>query len=69
MMASFVRGYNILEQKKIEKPSQLYLLLGPPGVGKSFIAAILAEAMNRPCEVISMNGKKDPSMLFGVPQE
>lgn len=69
MMASFVRGYNRLTEKQIDKPSQMYLLLGPPGVGKTFIAEMLAEAMNLPSEIISMNGKKDPSMFFGVPQE
>ena len=28
MIASFVRGYNRLTEKKIEKPCQMYLLLG-----------------------------------------
>ena len=61
MIASFVRGYNRLTEKKIDKPCQMYLLLGPPGVGKSFIAEMLAEAMGLDIEVISMNGKKESS--------
>lgn len=69
MIASFVRGYNRLTEKKIDKPCQMYLLLGPPGVGKSFISEMLAEAMDLPIEVISMNGKKESSIFFGVPQE
>jgi ATP-dependent Lon protease len=69
MIASFVRGYNRLTEKKIEKPCQMYLLLGPPGVGKSFISEMLAEAMGFDIEVISMNGKKESSIFFGVPQE
>jgi ATP-dependent Clp protease ATP-binding subunit ClpA len=69
MIASFVRGYNRLTEKKIDKPCQMYLLLGPPGVGKSFISEMLAEAMGLDIEVISMNGKKETSIFFGVPQE
>ena len=69
MIASFVRGYNRLTEKKIDKPCQMYLLLGPPGVGKSFISEMLAEAMGLDIEVISMNGKKESSIFFGVPQE
>ena len=64
-----MRGYNRLTEKKIDKPCQMYLLLGPPGVGKTYISEMLAEAMNRPIEEISMNGKKDPNIFFGVPQE
>ncbi|CAI2198058.1 10953_t:CDS:2, partial [Funneliformis geosporum] len=41
----------------------------PPGVGKSFISEMLAEAMGLEIEVISMNGKKETSIFFGVPQE
>jgi ATP-dependent Lon protease len=69
MIASFVRGYSRLTEKKIDKPCQMYLLLGPPGVGKSFISEMLAEAMGLDIEVISMNGKKETSIFFGVPQE
>jgi adenylate kinase family enzyme len=47
----------------------MFLLLGPPGVGKSYISEMIAEATGLPIETISMNGKKDPSLFFGVPQE
>src|SRR5918911_2144518 len=69
MIASFVRGYNRLSEKKIDKPCQMYLLLGPPGVGKTYISEMLAESMGLPIETISMNGKKESSIFFGVPQE
>jgi len=69
MISSFVRGYNRLSEKKIDKPCQMYLLLGPPGVGKSYISEMLAEAMGLPIEVVSMNGKKESSIFFGLPQE
>jgi ATP-dependent Lon protease len=69
--ASFVKSYNYLVEDNLldEIPAQMFLLLGPPGVGKSFIAGEIAEATNRPIETISMNGKKDTSIFFGVPQE
>jgi len=47
----------------------MFLLLGPPGVGKSFISEMIAEATDLPIETISMNGKKETSVFFGVPQE
>jgi len=47
----------------------MYLLLGPPGVGKTYISEMLAESMGLPIETISMNGKKESSIFFGVPQE
>ncbi|CAG8465663.1 22861_t:CDS:10 [Gigaspora margarita] len=68
-MADFVDGYNELIEEGIEPPSQMFLLLGPPGVGKTFIVEMLAQAMDRPSETISMNGKKETSVFFGVPQE
>jgi ATP-dependent Lon protease len=66
-----VDGYNeLVEDNLADKiPAQMYLLLGKPGVGKSYISTVLAEALNRPIEVISMNGKKETSIFFGVPQE
>jgi len=66
-----VDGYNELVADNLTDkiPAQMYLLLGKPGVGKSYIATVLAEALNRPIEVISMNGKKETSIFFGVPQE
>jgi ATP-dependent Lon protease len=50
-------------------PSQMFLLLGPPGVGKSYISEMIAEATDLPIETLSMNGKKETSVFFGVPQE
>jgi len=67
--ADFVEGYNELVKDNIDRPSQMFLLLGPPGVGKTFIATMLAEASDRPIEVISLNGKKETSLFFGIPQE
>lgn len=40
-------------------------LVGPPGIGKSSIARILAKSLNLPFEQISLNGIKDPSFFTG----
>lgn len=40
-------------------------LIGPPGVGKTSIAAALADAMDLPFEQISMADITDPSVLIG----
>jgi ATP-dependent Lon protease len=40
-------------------------LLGPPGVGKTTVAKALAEVLNRPCQVITIGGRKDAAELKG----
>ncbi len=44
------------------------LLAGPPGVGKTTIAAAIAAAMGRPCVKISLAGVSDALFLRGVQQ-
>jgi len=44
---------------------KIITLVGPPGVGKTLIAAAIAEAMEYPFDQISMNNINDPSVLIG----
>ena len=71
IFADFVDGYNDLVEEGLQDkiPAQMFLLLGPPGVGKSFIVKWLLKLLIWPIESISMNGKKETSVFFGVPQE
>jgi len=50
-------------------PQGLYLLLGPPGIGKSYICQELAKAMKRGFHSVDMNGKHNGSIIFGANME
>jgi ATP-dependent Lon protease len=55
---------DIKQGKKTEQT--IYVLLGPPGIGKSFICEKLAEAMDRTLINIDLGGRKDTGILEGV---
>lgn len=55
---------DISEGKKTEQ--SIYVLLGPPGIGKSYISEKLAEAMERPLIDISLGGRTDTGILEGI---
>ena len=48
-------------------PDNLMLfLLGEPGLGKSYISQAIAKALGRGFHVVSMNGKKEASIVYGT---
>src|SRR4051794_19885256 len=55
---------DIQQVKKTEQT--IYVLLGPPGIGKSYISEMLAEAMERPLINIDLGGRTDTAILEGV---
>jgi len=55
---------DIKQGKKTEQT--IYVLLGPPGIGKSYICEKLAEAMGRHLINIDLGGRKDTGILEGV---
>ena len=55
---------DIKEGKKTEQT--IYVLLGPPGIGKSYISEMLAEAMDRQLINIDLGGRSETSILEGV---
>lgn len=55
---------DLRENKKTKQT--IYVLLGPPGIGKSFICEKLAEAMDRTLINIDLGGRKDTGILEGV---
>src|SRR3954452_9008763 len=55
---------DIRQGKKTEQT--IYVLLGPPGIGKSFISEKVAEGMERPLINVDLGGRKDTGILEGV---
>src|SRR5437764_7853653 len=41
-------------------------LLGPPGLGKSYIAGAIAKCLDRGYAPISLNGKQSASIIYGT---
>jgi len=55
---------DIEEGNKTEQT--IYVLLGPPGVGKSYISEKLAESLERPLINVDLGGRSDTGILEGV---
>jgi len=55
---------DLQQGKKTEQT--IYVLLGPPGIGKSFISEKVAEGMERPLINVDLGGRKDTGILEGV---
>ncbi|CAG8846623.1 34477_t:CDS:2, partial [Racocetra persica] len=54
----------IKQGKKTEQ--SIYVLLGPPGIGKSYISEKLALALERPLINIDLGGRKETGILEGT---
>ncbi|CAG8768710.1 4087_t:CDS:2, partial [Racocetra fulgida] len=55
---------DIKQGKKTEQ--SIYVLLGPPGIGKSYISEKLALALERPLINIDLGGRKETGILEGT---
>ncbi|MCE8163514.1 MAG: AAA family ATPase [Candidatus Moeniiplasma glomeromycotorum] len=70
MVEMYLDRWELMEDvkpHKISPPKQLMIaLMGPPGLGKSYIAGQLAKALGRGYEAISLNGKKDANVVYGT---
>ncbi len=55
-LESFVKGlYNSSLNNDPDMPEATYLFVGPPGVGKTFLAKQVADLLGRPCKIFQMN--------------
>ncbi|CAG8550752.1 6111_t:CDS:2 [Gigaspora margarita] len=54
------------EQRNIKKDPLILCLVGPPGVGKTTLAALLAQALKKEFFAVSLGGMSDNSLLVGA---
>src|SRR6185369_14936413 len=70
---SFVLGEinvrSFLESRSIEQNFPIFCFVGPPGVGKTTFAQILAEALGKPFFLLALGGESNPSTLTGSKPE
>ncbi|MCE8163404.1 MAG: AAA family ATPase [Candidatus Moeniiplasma glomeromycotorum] len=67
IVENYLFGWEYAKKFDDEPPRQLKLaLLGPPGLGKSFIAGIIAKALGRKYMPISLNGKQSADVVYGT---
>lgn len=57
---------SVMKMPKSQGKNPIFLLLGPPGLGKTTIAVAIAKSLNRPIESIFMGGMNDPRDLMGM---
>ncbi len=65
----FVQGLfsgELRNQQKRNAPQNTFLFVGPPGVGKTFLAKTAAEMLDRPVKVFQMNEYADSSNFHGL---
>ena len=65
----FIKGYvnnGITGKKKEGKPAASYLFAGPPGVGKTYLASLIAKTLKIPFKVLDMSGYAHPNDISGL---
>src|SRR6185437_2836418 len=54
------------ESRNIKRDPLVFCLIGPPGVGKTTFAQILAQALNKKLFVVALGGVSNSSFLLGT---
>ena len=63
----WLRSYHFASRNDTPAPAQLMImLLGEPGLGKTYISMAIAKALGRGFHMVGMNGKKVASLITGT---
>jgi len=66
IVEDYLRGWSLSRKYGLKPPRQLMIaLLGPPGLGKTYISAIIAKALGISYTPISLNGKNSARIIYG----
>ncbi|CAG8757613.1 17191_t:CDS:2, partial [Racocetra persica] len=67
IVAKYLKSYHFAKKYGTPPPAQLMImLLGEPGLGKTYISQALAKALGRGFHMIGMNGKLNASLITGT---
>jgi ATP-dependent Lon protease len=59
-----IKGY--CEKKNVKKNPLIFCLIGPPGVGKTTFAQVLAQALKKKLFAVALGGAENSSILLGT---
>jgi len=67
IVAKYLKSYHFAKKYGTPPPAQLMImLLGEPGLGKTYISQALAKALGRGFHMVGMNGKLNASLITGT---
>ncbi|KAF9941985.1 hypothetical protein BGZ65_012589 [Modicella reniformis] len=67
LVVKYLKSYHFARKYGTSPPAQLMImLLGEPGLGKTYISEALAKALGRGYHMIGMNGKPHASLILGT---
>jgi len=66
-VARYLKSYHFAKRYGTPAPAQLMImLLGEPGLGKTYISMAIAKALGRGYHMVGMNGKLNASLITGT---
>jgi ATP-dependent Lon protease len=67
IVAKYLKSYHFAKKYGTPPPAQLMImLLGEPGLGKTYISQAIAKALGRGFHMVGMNGKLNASLITGT---
>jgi ATP-dependent Lon protease len=67
IVVKYLKSYHFAKRYNTPAPAQLMImLLGEPGLGKTYISQAIAKALGRGFHMVGMNGKLNASLITGT---